>query len=348
MADASRFPDLAIPFTIVGAAAGWLSAGLIQNPLLGFPMSRPLTTAVAALLALLTGIVIKRLCVGRRYSYEIGDPDPDARPPTDRWIVHAVVVLLAGAICGVVIATVTPRYNSYVAACALSGALCAAVFVPVCLAVVAAARRAQRARHGSLVASADRRAVWGILALTLAVTTLEALPDWPASALGDAPAPLAVVAAVLAAGGATLVILRADRRALAEARAAIGAGLSADEPDAGDAEDPGVARVDLGLGDALSAQVARGAAAYRHRARTLSMVKGNPDRALAALDRAVRRGVVSLGVLAAMIAMHAAAETKVVLRGYAVERCSLWNERACTVARELGWERRQVDTYMEK
>jgi hypothetical protein len=34
MADATRFPHLAVPFTFVGAAAGWLSAGLFENPAL--------------------------------------------------------------------------------------------------------------------------------------------------------------------------------------------------------------------------------------------------------------------------------------------------------------------------
>jgi hypothetical protein len=32
----TRFPKLALPFAIVGASAGWLSLGMVANPLLGF------------------------------------------------------------------------------------------------------------------------------------------------------------------------------------------------------------------------------------------------------------------------------------------------------------------------
>ena len=60
--------------------------------------------------------------------------------------------------------------------CAFGGALCAVVFLPVCLVVIGAARRAQRARLGSIVAGSDRRTVWGILAIPFSsVTTPEAL-----------------------------------------------------------------------------------------------------------------------------------------------------------------------------
>ena len=34
MAHRTRFPHLALPFAIVGAAGGWLSAGLLSNPLM--------------------------------------------------------------------------------------------------------------------------------------------------------------------------------------------------------------------------------------------------------------------------------------------------------------------------
>jgi hypothetical protein len=41
MADPSRFPQLALPFTLVGAAAGWLSAGLVNNPFLDSTPTSP-------------------------------------------------------------------------------------------------------------------------------------------------------------------------------------------------------------------------------------------------------------------------------------------------------------------
>ena len=53
MAEASRFPHLALPFAIVGAAGGWLSANLVANPLVQrFRWDvRVHATLVAALLA---------------------------------------------------------------------------------------------------------------------------------------------------------------------------------------------------------------------------------------------------------------------------------------------------------
>ena len=335
MADASRFPGLALPFAIVGGTAGWLSASLLDNPLLGYRVSRELTTIIATVVALSVALVIRRLCVGRRYDYEIGEPDPDMRPPTDRGAIHAAIVILGGAVTGVISAFVGKDIR-YVHGFALSGAVLAIVFIPVCLAVVAAARRAQRARLGSIVAAADRRAVWGILAITLATTTLEALPDWTALADLDAPAPIAAVAAVIAALLVTLWILRADRGAIAEARGVIGAGLSArDSTDTADV-DPDAVRLDLGLGDALSERVALGAAAYRHRARTVALVQGSAESALAALDRATRRGVIALAGVVAIGAAHIAAATTTTARVmYEGVLCSAGHRTACTIAAEL-------------
>jgi len=268
--------------------------------------------------------------VEKHHWYEIGDPDPGARPRTDRWPLHAIVVLLAGAAIG---ATVGAECFSR-ALCAGAGALCALVFVPVCLAVVKAARRAQRGRLGSIVAASDRRAVWGIIALTLAVTTLEALPEWPASTVHEAPLPVVVPFALGAAAALVLAILVADHRALAEAEAVIGAGLSAQEPAEVEPEGALLPRLDLGLGDDLLARVARGAAAYRHRERTVALVRGTPGLTLAALRRAVRRGRIGLAVLGVVAAAHLAAVTTPSLVAYERLRCGPWNMDACGLAAE--------------
>jgi hypothetical protein len=332
MADASRFPRLAPPFAVVGAAAGWLSAALLGNPILGFSVNRPLTALVAAALAALTGVIVKRLCVGRRYWYEIGDPDPDVRPRTDVWPLHAVVMIAAGAGTGALVGTLDKAVG-HPGECAASGAVCALAFVPVGLAVIAAARRAQRARLGSIVADSDRRAVWGILAATLAVTTLEALPDWAAALEGDGRAPWAAPGMLLAAGAATLWILRADRRAQGEAREATREGLTAREPEEIGPVDPGVGRVDLGLGDEVQARLARGAAAYRHRERTVALVQGSPEHAFAALARAARRGAASLAVIGAVGALHLTATTMPARATYEELRCRTWSSgEACSRA----------------
>lgn len=345
MADASRFPTLALPFAVVGAAAGWLSAGLCSNPLIGCTVSRPLTAGLAALLAATAGAVIKRLCVGHRYSYELDDPDPARRPRTDRAALHAAVVLGAGAVTGALVALPSARLQSWVPESALGGAACALVFVPVCLAVVDAARRAQRARLGSLVAGSDRRAVWGILTLALAVTTLEALPDWEAALRGDLAAPLFVPAALVAAAVVTLAILRADRRAAHEARAAVAAGGSTEDP-AAELEEAAAARLDLGLGEERLARFARGAAAYRQRERVVSLVRGSPPLALTALRRASLRGVVALAVIALVGGAHLAARARPARALYEVAYCERGYTPSCGVASELirdvdpGWARR--------
>jgi hypothetical protein len=327
MADTSRFPPLVPPFAVVGAVAGWLSANLSGQ------VSRPLTAACAAVVAAATGALLKRLCVGRRYQYELGDPDPELRPATDAWALHVAVVLAAGAVSGALVAGLTPHCTTD-AQCALAGALSAVVFVPVCLAVVAAARRAQRARLGSVVADSDRRAVWGIMAITLGVTTVEGLPEWPLAMAGYGTVPMVALAVLVGTGAVTLGIRLADARSLRWARGEIDAGLSARGPADPEPDDGDAARLDLGLGEGLLARVARGAAAYRQRERTVALVRGSPELTLEALRGSVRRGTIGLVVLFAVGVAHAAAALTPAALTYEI-RCTAGDATACIVAAAL-------------
>jgi hypothetical protein len=327
MADASRFPQLALPFAVVGAAAGWLSAGITDNPLVGYVVSRPVAALCATAIAALTGALLKPLCVGKRLWYEMGERDPESRPWTDAWPLQTGIVVAAGALTGALVGVLChePSPGQF----AVGGALCAVAFLPVCLAVVAVGRRAQRARLGSVVAGSDRRAVWGILAVLLAVMTLEALPDWPAWRAGEGIPPWVVPAALAAALAVTQGILVADRRALAHAQEEIEAMPSEHGPD----EDPGderLPRLDLGIGDELRARV--GGAAYRETQRTLALVKGTPGLSLGALQRAVLRGKVGLALIGAVAAGHAAAMTNPALAAYYAQRCGLYRPAACDAA----------------
>jgi hypothetical protein len=332
MADASRFPQLALPFAITGACAGWLSAAMVSNPLFGFHVKPGIATAWATVLGALTGFALTRACVGRRYDYEMGEPDPEMRPPTDVWPLQVAIVVVAGATTGGLLASMTPGCTT-TEECIIGGALCALAFVPVCLAVIRAARRAQRARHGSIVAASDRRAVWGILAMLLAVMTLEVLPNWPARFMyTEVPSQAPVLGMLVAAALCILGILLADARALRRARLVVAQGLAVHE--AQEAE-PGVAdapRFDLGLGNEILARVTRGAAAYRHREQTLALVKGTPKLALDALGRAVRRGKFGLALVAAAGALHAYANSERALTSYMAARCSPRDRLACAVA----------------
>ena len=308
MADASRFPQLAFPFAIVGASAGWLSARLLANPLINMMRGgKPELAAICAtVFAAATGALLTRLCVGRRYLYEIEAPDPESRPSTDAWPLHVGVVLAAGAATGATFITLCDGYGGPPLG-ALGGLLCALAFVPVCLTVIRFARRAQRARLGSLVAGSDRRAVWGILALTLALATVEAILDWPAAERTGAPTPALYL--VMAAGLVTLAILAFDLVALRRARRALTPGLEQRSPGELDPGEAAVPRLDLGLGEELLARFTRSAAAYRGRDRTTALVKGSPEQTLLALHRAALRGAIGLAAIIAVFAAHQAADS---------------------------------------
>jgi hypothetical protein len=336
MADGSRFPHLALPFAIVGASGGWLSTELLADPLLGMlrPGKQPSAVVCAAIFAAATGALLTYWCVGTRYLYEIDTPDPEARAPTDAWPRHAGAVLLAGAASGASVSVLCDTWGGP-ALGALGGAFCAVAFVPVCLAVLAAARRAQRARLGSIVAGSDRRAVWAILALALALATVEALPSWPASAAGEVTRPEPALWMALSAGLLTLAVLVADVIALRSARRAIAPGLEQRNPcetHAGDADAP---RLDLGIGEDLLARLARSATAYRGRDRTLALVQGSPEQATSALRRAVLRGALGLVAIGAVVGGHMAANTPAADRFHAALLCDQGRGAWCARAAQL-------------
>ena len=302
MADPTRFPPLAAPFAIVGASAGWLSADLCSGPALDFTVSRPISAACATVAGALSGALFKRRAVGRRYRYELDEPDPALRPRADAWWVHVPILLLAGAGTALLIRffmdagwDATPW--------AARGALCTAAFVPVCLSVLAAGRRAQRARLGSIVADSDRRAVWAILATLLAVMTLEAVPNWLAGST-DWVAGLVVALLLIASAAVLLHVLNADRRASERARTVVGAGFSLREPECGEASDALLPHLDLGLGERLLARSRMSVTPYRDRETATALVRGNPDVAFAVLARAVRRSRVGLLAVVATALVH--------------------------------------------
>ncbi|TKD02783.1 hypothetical protein [Polyangium fumosum] len=331
MADGSRFPQLAPPFAIAGAAAGWLSAGLLANPLVGvtYDEVKPLAALGTTLIGAATGVLLKKLCLGWRYGYEIEAPDPETRSRTDRIGYHVFLVLLAGAAAGALVAGLDGAQGGTLGG-AVSGAVSAVLFLPVCLLVLASARRAQRARLGSIVAGSDRRAVWGILAAALSAATLLAALDWPAARMDEVEPPFPALFILLATALVTLVVLAADLRALKRAQVALAPGLQADEEGIAPLVDPSVPRVDLGLGDDIASRLARSAAAYRGRDRAVELVQGNPAQALGALRRAVRRGVTSLALMGVILGAHGLAHARFVTELYVQFRCdTMWPAYTC-------------------
>ena len=334
MADAARFPHLALPFTITGAAAGWLSAGLVQHPVLSsMDMHLRFTAAVfAAMMGLGTGLLLSRWVVGEQYDWQVDAPDPAARPRTDSWPRHVATILLAGALVGAFLWSIRHSFADMrmgVTGYVIGGVVCTLPFVPVLAAVLSFARRAQRARLGSLVAASDRRAMWGVLATALSIGTLEALPEDCLRGIplwhGSGPALTLFAACVILIAAVLALDLRAFRRA----RGALGPGLALLESGSLAVEDAAAARLDLGLGDEVRARLQQDGAPYRSRERVTALVTGRAGEALSVLRGAVRRGGVRLLVCGVVAAAHLVASGDRAALRYEEVRCSLGLGAVC-------------------
>jgi hypothetical protein len=181
----------------------------------------------------------------------------------------------------------------------LGGLGAGVAFLPVCVLVVSAARRAARARLGSVVADADRRELWALTAAALAVTTLASLPNWLVYRTSFAPwiiagTALGAVAALLACDLPARRALRRDVEASRTMEAPSGETEAADEapPD-----------IDFGLGDEMRARVVRGAA-YRGRERTEARALGSADLAVRAVDRALLKKALAFVVSCVVVTAH--------------------------------------------
>jgi hypothetical protein len=301
MADPSRFPRLELPFAVLGGCAGWLSATMTSSSAFCFTVRQsPYVAAfVATFMGAALGFVLRRACAGRKYAYALGAVDPSTRPHSDRWWRHAAVTLFAGSATGAIVASACSTLRDSEGLGATLGLVCTVLVLPVCFAVLSAARHAQRARLGSIVAESDRRAVWAILATTLGVATLESLGEWPAARAGHVAHPLPALVMAILAAVVVLFVWHRDLRARAHAREAASGIMSGTAT-----ADPLVPRVDLGLGDELAARVDPGHSPYRAQERVLLLLAGDPNEALAAMSRAVRRGSFSLGVSAVVLGVH--------------------------------------------
>lgn len=334
MASSSRFPHLALPFSFVGAAGGWLSVSFLSNPLvrMTWPGKEWVAAIIAMVLAGAAGALLTRFCAGQRYAYQLDTPEPDVRLTSDSWPRHIATVLLAGALTGLAVSVAFDTYRGPIIG-SLCGLCCAIAFVPVCAMVIVTARRAQRARLGSIVSASDRRAVWSILATALSVTTLEAAPNWTAALAKERDFPLP---ALVMWGCSALVIgwvLAMDVRAHRAAKRATAEGLTAAEDD-GAVVEADISKLDLGLGDGSWERRTRSASAYRGRDRTLALVQGDPAQALWALRRAARRGMAGLAIAAVVLLGHGAFWAPAAQQTYAEKRCEADDFAACTRAAE--------------
>ena len=232
-------PPLAKPFAAFGAAAGLFAV-------LGLGASREAARLVSPLVPmLLTAVVAAGAGETLRRWPRLHEPALP-REVVVLWV--AVIAAAAGALSGALVALVTwgpggmPRFT-------LGGAAVGLAFTPSCLVIFDAAKRAARARLGSLVAATDHRTVLSTVAAGIAFASAVQVP-----ALLSANASLTLTPRIqlglsfLVAAGALAMILRLQRqdrasRAILDQQARDEATL-----ESAASEEPATTGLDLGLG----------------------------------------------------------------------------------------------------
>lgn len=178
----------------------------------------------------------------------------------------------------------------------LAGALAGAVTFPFGWWLLKRAVRAQRARRGSLVASADLRSLWSVACIALAAECAVALPTWiyvGRHYRGWPPALLGYVAIAMALM-TSVVIALLDLRALRYARRLGAQQETLEELDS--ISEGACGGVDLGLGQEVYGTVET-QGQYRGTTRRVPAIVGDPWLAVDALGVAVRQSTVSVLVL---------------------------------------------------
>ena len=289
-------PSLAKPFAVFGAAAGLfaiLAIGAFREPARSVaPLAPMIATAGAAAVA---GEVLGRWS-------RLQDPKL-AREALVLWV--AIISCIAGGVSGAVVGFVTWGADG-ATHFALGGAAVAVAFVPSCLVVFDAARRARRARHGSLVAAPDARTVTSTVFAGVSFAGATQVPAVLSANTSVAFPPLVQVAlSFTACLGSTLAIVALQKRDRA-ARAELEAHASdmhwlerAPEGDLGTAPHA-EAPIDLGLGADRWTRTTD--ATYRSSGRPDVVLRGSMDHALAAFDECAHRRHRSLVVAAAGLA----------------------------------------------
>jgi hypothetical protein len=285
-------PSLARPFAVFGAAAGLfaiLGIGAFRGPAREVsPLAPMIFTAGAAAVA---GEVLRRW---RR----LHDPAL-AREALVLWV--AVINAVAGAASGGVVGFVTWGADGFTRF-ALGGAAVGLAFVPSVLVVFDAARRAGRARHGSLVAATDRRTVTSTVFAGVAFAGATQVPAVLSANTSVELPPLVQVAlsliACLGSMFAIVLLQRRDRiaRAQLEAHAAQTQWLERAPEGEVDLAPATQSPIDLGLGADRWTRTTD--ATYRSSGRPDVVLKGSVESAIAAFDECARRRHRSLVIAA--------------------------------------------------
>ncbi|WP_437679946.1 hypothetical protein [Sorangium sp. So ce131] len=322
---------LALPFGAIGLVGGWLTADQIGRP---EPALRLLLTSITPIVAALLGSYLTRQIGGvgpgaraENAGWAEGTTPVEGpgqwtrRGPIVAGLLALGAIGVAGVANGMAIGVMFGPPGLVFGAA--FGAVCSLPFMPALAVVLLAASRVGRARAGSIVAASDRRAVWGATAGVIAAAVLAArawIGAHVVAELGHAVAgvALAVVGALVVADAVALarvVKLPRGRTEVGESGDGVemGEGGEAGDDDARGAESAACAgalgasgaagsaeRVDLGLGDDVHVEVVRPTHAYRGVRQIARVVRGNRERAAAALRGALVRGGTVLAVGAAL------------------------------------------------
>lgn len=270
-------PPLAKPFAAFGAAAGLFAV-------LGLGASREAARLVSPIAPMiLTAAVAAGAGETLRRWKRLQEPALP-REVVVLWV--AAITAVAGALSGALIALVTwgpegmPRF-------ALGGAAVGLAFTPSCLVIFDAARRAARARLGSLVAASDRRTVLSTVAAGIAFASAVQVP-----ALLSANASLTLTPRIqlalsfLVGAGALAMILLLQRRD--RAGRAILDQQARDEANLETAHDESGATTGLDLGLGAEAWSRASDVHYRASGRPDVVLRGSIREAVAAFDECAR------------------------------------------------------------
>ncbi|WP_433935164.1 hypothetical protein AB3662_10880 [Sorangium cellulosum] len=326
--------SLALPFGAIGLVGGWLTADSLHlQP--SHDAARFLLAGVTPITAALLGSYLTKriggVGGGGAATSRVGAGAVDGarlvgavwmegpgrwtrRGPIVAGLLAVWAIVVAGVVNGMTIGLMMGPAGMIIGAA--FGAVFSLPFIPALAVVLLAANRVGRARAGSIVASADRRAVWAATASVIAVAALgaRALFGAPvAPELGSAAAAmgLALVGALFVVDAAALA------RVLTLPRGPMGAAAGGERGEVGEVEveieatgdaggkrsGTGVGRgerVDLGLGDEVHVEVVRPTHAYRGTRQIARIVRGDRERAAAVLQAGLARGGIALAIGAAL------------------------------------------------
>ncbi|MDB4938141.1 MAG: hypothetical protein JWP87_5113 [Labilithrix sp.] len=278
-------PSLARPFAAFGAAAGLFAILALGSFRDAAREVSPLTPMIAtAAVGALVGTTLR--------SWKRLHSPVLAREAVVLWV--AIVTAIGGAASGGLVGLLTWGIDGFVRF-AGGGAVVGLVFVPSCLVVFDAAKRAGRGRHGSLVAATDRRTVLSTVLAGLAFAGATQVPAVLSANVSNELAPLLQVAlSLFVCLGATIAIVVLQRRD-SSARAALEAFAKEaawlDRAPVGEDGEGGQplppTAVDLGVGAEQWTRTSD--ANYRASGRSDVLVKGSIERATAAFDECARR-----------------------------------------------------------